>query len=524
MGKRARLVCIKLCQAYGSPGAGLCVPPNVSLDGYSSSSGANSTLLSVAQSWSFPVGHVRARGLRLSALDCGELAAALPSLPALTCEAINHACTGCEFVDSPDSIAPRTCVTKLCVEEAYADLRSITTFAPNLRSLEVGRFNASTAFMFEPGNPLLTDCRPSWTGAVTTLRSLQHVHLPVAVDCLGSPAFACALQRLTGLTHVGLDFQLGAAPVAALATQDGLRITQALAALPLVASVKLDGAFRVLGGSLGRALQALRLRKLELFERWFTEDVDGEGLSGVAGCLPNITAMPELEHMTVAGVRLAGSVELLQACSGGSSSLQSLALHWVHVNEAPLACDVLACLTALTSLSLRFNNYRDFLVQGTMRPAHSARLARAVQQQTKLQHLALWADLHDFAALATLPALTSLDFRLTAGRSLPAPVLDSYLELLASLGSLRKLALDGCFHGRGHLVQCVEGLRKLPLLQELELPSIEWSEEVVRALLPPPEQLKKVAVRIQLSERCDGVCELQQTLSEIYGVELAIWW
>jgi hypothetical protein len=528
MGKRARLVCIKLCQVYGPPGAVICPPAKVCTvqNGWvHNCSDAVAKLLSVTDSWAYPVGHVLASGLYLSARDCGELAAALLDLPALTCKAICRTPNGVAD-DNGGVVAPLTSLTRLCVLEAFADLHAVTTFAPHLRALEVRilqlpRDNGTPLGKWGPETIRL------WTGAITNLRSLQHVELPLNVSGLATPAFACTLQRLTALTHLGLDM-LGHVPAEGF---DGLRITQALAALPLVASVKLDGAIRVLGGSLGPALQALRLRRLELIEDALGRDDEREEGEDVpsgpdpipAGCLPKITAMRELRHMTISGRHLSGSsAELQRMCSGGSTSLQSLALHSVHPANLQLVLNVLARLPALTSLSLRLSLCRD----DSLRSTHDERLECVLEQQPQLRHLEVWTDAHRFMPVLTrFSALTSFHIKVLSKWHTPFQFHASDLKPIWRLTTLRKLVLDADVDddSRG---KCLRGVRKLPLLEELELPRGDWFVESVWSLVPPPEQLKKVAVGIsrKASARLRDFYQHQQMFSDDYGVELTTYY
>jgi hypothetical protein len=147
-------------------------------------------------------------------------------------------------------------------------------------------------------------------------------------------------------------------------------------------------------------------------------------------------------------------------------------------------------LSSLTKLKLSLEGFYD---HGDAQAMHSTMLAHALSRHTRLQHVDIRADLHAFVPwLAGLPGLTCLVLH-----GVYNWVREADLQLVGTLSGLSKLTLGDVQGGCRAL--CMETVRKLPLLEEVQLgyAGSAWTEEEVLMLLPPPERLRALKVRVR---------------------------
>jgi hypothetical protein len=507
IGKRARLVCTKLHQAYGPPGAVLSLQPHVPFTTKESLL-QFTPYVSIIRSWRHPSAVRRlvlGSDTSFDGTSCSTIAEALPSLRELSC-------IYSSFDPSLDcgagGITPHTALTQLQLYMATPSMRSIPALAPNLRYLHI------ESYTFSENEPSSSSV---WS-ALASLSSLQHLELHVLEEQL-SPAesFCNAMEVLTGLTHLGLH------AIGGSVLQDGHALIQALAALPHLASVTIFGV-RMLAPILGAALQAMKLTALHLGDwMWADADTPDEGLPSLSGCLPVISAMPGLEHLAISGELLGASDALFQMYRGGSTSLRSLELQHMQWGQMLPACKMLAHLTGLTALSVQF--YR--CVEGGGQPACVTRtmlrhLGAALLRHPagQLQRLEILADLHGLVpTVARLSALTNLRL------SFPVSgVLVSDLQGVGQLSSLKKMVLGPRFSRPGCHELCMETVRKLPMLEDVELPRGEWTDEEVGILAPPPAQLRRVVLNRPWSASSSAIPELVSVRQlRSYGVDVLAW-
>jgi hypothetical protein len=368
MGKRARLLCSKLCEAYGPPGALL------RLDSASASLEQPRAVLSplcqsAIRAWRHPHAVRRlslGEDVFLHGRSCCLIADALPNLLELSCGRIDPALGG-------PGITPSTTLTSLRGTTVYT-MRSAAAFAPNLRSLHI-----DSAL---PDSYWAADVEV-W-GAVSPLRSLQHLEVPVRLDQFTPPeSFCAALRALSGLTHLGLHHRAGhgseVMPPEAMEA-----FIQALDGLPLLSSLKLRG-LGCFGPSLGAALQARTLTSLHLEERSLPVAAN----ASLSGCIPDISAMTLLHHLTLTG-RVVVAYSLLVMRRGEPlRSVGSLALADVDVMCFGIERAVLDCLPGLTSLRLESSKRGGgYLLAGHREtPQDTTQLVAVLSRQTRLQHL-----------------------------------------------------------------------------------------------------------------------------------------
>ena len=574
MGKRSRLLCSKLLEVYGSPGAVVTLPcplpealttslisalcyqprhdtPLCSFKNYFF--GPYSVIL---HSWQHPVRRlVLEQGLVLDNRDCHTIATALPTLRELECWAvrpselpgtaprntlarppIGQASAGTASssallslqgrqASTHDSIhiCPHTTLTSLQVHALSSpNLHGIADFAPHLRSLRVEAPNQKEYLRCDP--TLQQD------GPLASLRALQHLHLLVEGACLSASALPSALQQLTALTHLGLHLEEASA-AATIPEADARSFVGALAALPLLATVRLVR-FRQLGPTLGAALQALRLRRLELHaqdsEGVREQDLSAEDLAVLRGCFPDIGAMPHLEHLTLAGELATCPTALVQVFRGSvNTTVTSLELRHMlqfvaHPDAVSHSLDaMLSYLPSLTSLQLQLRWARNHEQSQVL-------LAEVLAGRTQLQHLQLWWGLSSFK-LPMLPQLTALELcnqtSLEGLSSVTAQAIGSLCRLRKlTIGNTRGSHEEESFWER-HF-GWLEAVRKLPLLEELRLlKGTAWTEAEVEALVPPPERLVRVvfgcetlhSYTLTLSQGLQALAQL-----ESYGVDVAV--
>jgi hypothetical protein len=178
--------------------------------------------------------------------------------------------------------------------------------------------------------------------------------------------------------------------------------------------------------------------------------------------------------------------------------------------------EVLANLPALTMLGMELlDSYQGRPLQ---QQHDGLQLALIMAHFTQLQHVNIAAEAHGFVPwLEGLPGLTRL-----ALQFLNAPVLESHMLLVGSLTALRQLAIRGLRTG-SVCRPCMEAVRKLPLLEALELGYTGWSEHAVQLLVPPPARLKRVLLvvpDIATGKACKELDALQQL--ETYGVDVFV--
>jgi hypothetical protein len=482
MGKRARHMCGKLCQAYGAPGTMLQLTTdddggfrrcsaNITTPSLSIVKSQPTPYVSIIVCWRHPHAITRlalGRTVILDGYACGTVAS-LPNLQELSCGGIDPTIGG-------ECIYPLLSLTSMQTLAAINHTHSIAAFAPNLRSLLIEGSQRPTLPSADVG---------TWS-ALALLSGLQHLDAPLGACHLRAPSsFCAAIEDLTALTHLGLQrCWWQADDVASVEMTEAL--TQALGGLPLLSSVSLRGIFSVLGPSLGAALQALKPTSLHLEEsRAYTEGLPAINL---AACLPGISAMPLLRHLSLSGPDVFLKAQLRTPMrSEGFSCLTSLELGDVRVNDVCKACALLERLPGLTSLSLQVIN----TLAGQQYPLQTLQLAGALSRHTRLQHLEMRADLHGILPfLAFLPALTSLGLSFSPCMDLQR----ADLQVVRSLRSLRKLSLRACNIHYSQRWQLAGIVRSLPLLEQVQLHSGEWTEGEVALLVPPPKALQRVVL------------------------------
>jgi hypothetical protein len=497
MGTRARLVCSKLCQVYGPPGAVLCPPAPAPCDCSSHIAMHLTPCESIIKAWRHTAAVRRLVVSDLVLLDasaCRTVAGALPNLRVLECGRIDptHEDTG-----AVAGIATHAALTSLHAASAPNDVRRVVAFAPSLRRLRIDQFDGQNSVL---------SASDLW-GALASLRGLQSLQLPVHAQHLSPPdSLSAALSALTRLTHLGLDLNSNVAAAAAVPAEHTQRLVQALAALPHLASVRLGG-FRRLGSPLGPALQALRLASLHLHDGCCHDD--DAAPPGLAGCLPALSAMPLLRHLAVSGGRIAGSHELLRMLGTGSPALNALEMHEVHADQLEAVCDVLACirLPALTRLSLRFD---DGHKQGAFAQWHGGHLAAGLMRLRRLQQLEVHSAMRAFLTyLESLPALTSLGLSFH-GRG--GGVFQPDLGVIGTLTGLRRLVLSGNRIPPHLRAPWWRAVGQLPLLEELSFHHDGWSNQELLAVVSP-WRLRRLALLTgwaspEVSDSLDAVKQL----------------
>jgi hypothetical protein len=92
MGRQAALICSRMRQARGSPGAGLALPFANTSTRPGTALGLATPYLSILQSWQFPVTRLAlGSDVVVDGPTCHTIATALPNLKQLTCEKIDPA-------------------------------------------------------------------------------------------------------------------------------------------------------------------------------------------------------------------------------------------------------------------------------------------------------------------------------------------------------------------------------------------------------------------------------------------------
>jgi hypothetical protein len=146
MGKLSR-VCSKLEYVYGPPGATL-KPPRTAFN--ADSKDFTPTLLDAVKSWRYPAAVKRllveppkpscmAMTCNIDSMGCLTLAQALPNLETLRYSAIFRPSDGGSSHAVLSAIIPQTALVELNIQLAPSELRTISTFAPHLRSLAIAR-------------------------------------------------------------------------------------------------------------------------------------------------------------------------------------------------------------------------------------------------------------------------------------------------------------------------------------------------------------------------------------------------
>jgi hypothetical protein len=271
MGKHVRALCSMLEAVYGAPGSTLSPPERLLI---TADENFTPQLLAAIKSWRHPAAVTQLAvptkatcndyrmkdGLSdINGPGCLTLVESLPNLTALRCNGV--------FPDSGDAssneqptriIIPHTALATLGVQDPPLKLHTISLFAPNLRSLTIGRCDGFQAK------------RTLWQ-AVALLPSLQHLDLgSVQNTHLDTSHFSTAMQQLSALTHLGLELR-HVLPDEVMATDSSQRFALALYTLPLLTSFKIIN-FRSIGKALGAALEGLQLTCLELGEYLLTDD------------------------------------------------------------------------------------------------------------------------------------------------------------------------------------------------------------------------------------------------------------
>jgi hypothetical protein len=489
MGKRGRLVCHQLCSMYGAPGATLCPPPAFLT--YRSKAPA---LLHAINTWQYAAAATRleppqrARPLTtydpslLNATFCRALATALPSLRSLKWHAL--------YPNQPASsdagaapIMPHTALTSLQLQQAPRDLCALAAFAPHLRELSIARIQDLQD---------VPDGALTWLGLVALRSSLQH--LDVELDTTNSdfhtPALLDAMEDLQGLAHLGLTLPAAPLPSHLLPADKAAMFTQALAALPLLRSLKLFG-FRVFGTALGPALEGLSLQYLELGE----PDFGGEPPLQLGGCLPSLAAVRGLEHLKLYG-ELVNDVGAMQHMGAKKvPGLEALEVHGMRLHEAlPGLCSVLDCAPSLTMLSFKMCPKHHLAADTTL--PDMLPLLRTLSQHTQLRRveslgpvdvIVRW--LRDLEP-CHVAQLTSLELSRAT-----TDMLATSLGAVASLTSLKKLVFEGALTTPGRRQACINAVQQLPVLEDVEVGYGRWSHREVKSLLPPPARLKRLLLR-----------------------------
>jgi hypothetical protein len=560
MGKHARALCSELESVYGPPGTTLSPPAILTPNNTESPP----KLLAAIKSWRYPAsvtqlavptlsGHYGWIG-GSSALDgpgCHTLAESLPNLRTLICDSIFSAPDG--IWPDHHAITPHTALEVLSVSCLPINLHTISTFAPNLRSLTIGQCvyefdycgcsggsssgsgsggsssgsgsggsasGSSSGSSSGSGSGGSASARSSssparravWQ-AVAPLRSLQHLGVGgIQNDHLDTPSFGTAMRQLTALTHLGLAL-VRWSPGAVMDAASSQRCAHALAALPLLASVKIIN-FSSIGQSLGAALEALQLTCLELGGQTCDADEDYDvgwfDLPDVpAGCLPDISAMPALQQLTLntAAVRYSLLDAVQQRCSTCPTALKALSLTELQPGWFLEVCGWLANFPALTSLLLMFAP--DTSYEETDTPEeHPEALNRCLARLPQLRHLEVFHGpkctlLGQTPSLAGLQGVSRLCMNTYVYRKDElSPTQQQDIQQVGSTGSsssslkeLKLFILEGFSSSPDSEPcrrLCMQAVQQLPMLEDLSLPWLSWTEEEVRMLLPPPGRLKKL--------------------------------
>jgi hypothetical protein len=536
MGKRARLLCSTLCQVYGSPGSVLNadrVLAGVAPQGHGFFETYSPPMLQRILSWRYPEAITRLElgfDVFFDGPDCRTLTTALPNLRELTCRRIfpeqdkrtdraaslaslfkNIGNLGAKLERETIEITPHTALTSLRVMDVFPDTQGhLCTFAPNLRTLYIESFMCTQGPHYRPWETLV---------AVPSSTSLQRLHMPLITMHLMDEGFTAVTQHLSNLTCLELECMDGLSPASERSSvpADSKRLfAEGLAALPLLARIKLD-CFRSLSPVLGPALQALSgLTSLEMNEFGSYNWDPSAGRPTLEGCFPDFSAMPSLQHLALNGDQIIGSKELRKMYSTGSASIKSLELRGMQYKQLQAACELLGVVSsALTNLVLWV---KEPDARGSERSQHDQPLRQAVARHTQLQRLDIRAGLHSFVPwLATLPGLTQLTLVFDH-----TGVLEADLEVVGRLAGLKKLELGSFGKARGRLQGGIAAVRKLPVLEELQLRWEEqWTEQEVGLLLPPPERLQQLALASSSSSvNPSAACLQAMHKLELYGVEV----
>jgi hypothetical protein len=386
MGKRARLLCLQLCDLYGSPGSTLAVG-NVASNPEADTPTA--TMLKALKSWRYRESIKRldvGPSTRGGSYRGGILAEALPNL----CELV---CGGVE-----ENSSPNTLLTSLWVSDVTPGSQGgLLSFAPNLLSLHIDAFWCTPNPLHRPWDSMLE---------APTLPNLQRLYMPLITVHLMDEAFTAVTQRLSNLTCLELACVDGLQHIYDNVPDGGrARFAEGLAALPALTALKMLF-FRSLGPFLGPALQALSgLTSLEMGEYAADSWEEDDGLV-LEGCFPDFSAMPSLQHLALDGDQIIGSKELREMFSGGVASVKLLELRGMQYKQLQAACDMLNRVAALTSLQLCVHQPS---ARNTTRTKYDLPVSQALARHTQLQHLEIRAGLHSFVPwLASLPGLTKL--------------------------------------------------------------------------------------------------------------------
>jgi hypothetical protein len=514
MGKRSRILCTTLRDLHGPPGATLnlsarkptrrLLPPAPHEDPAIGAAPISSPAedapavpyQAFIQAWQHPVKRLvlsREDGC-LDCAGCDAITGHLPGLLQLECGRFYLAAAS-QF----DAHAALTCLTIRCPDATWG-LHRVPYFAPHLRALNVTCTKGKAAVFVS---------RLLWDN-LKRLSSLSSLDLPIQIEAGGQLPDT---YNLTSLTHLGLQLLQAAVPEP-VPDDEVHRFLQDLVEMPLLSSIKLHG-FRLLGGSLGLALQALPLTKLDL-KQDAPAGAAGALSSLAHGCFPDFSGMPLLEHLTLAGAPVIGSAELGSICSKGSTSLRALELLDIDHSQLQQARGLLDSFSALTKLGVKFTG-AGCVGSGALK--HNKELRHALAQHTQLQHLEVCASLALVVpCLASFSELTRLDVVLRG-----TAVGKGDLRVVQRLATLRKLVL-GEYIERGCRGLCMEAVRQLPLLEEVELWCSEWGEREVQLLTPPPERLKRVRLGMTAPSwyvETQAMLDVVQQL-EMYGVDVTV--
>jgi hypothetical protein len=217
----------------------------------------------------------------------------------------------------------------------------------------------------------------------------------------------------------------------------------------------------------------------------------------LAGCLPIISAMPVLQQLTL-NLDAAGIVPqaVQQMCREGSTTLEAISFIGLDLRGTNVACGILAECPALKKIVFKLDEDCVFYpeITGLQDPYV---LNNIIAQHTQLQHLELDGPVCHMTSLTCLQALTYLStytFEFQEDSLSPPCRPERNLQLIGSIRSLRKLAIEGCSSAMepGWRRLCLEAVKQLPLLEDLHLPYSSWTEEELRMLLPPPLMLHKL--------------------------------
>jgi hypothetical protein len=480
MGKISRRLCSELCSVYGSPGA-ILGPQVATIAPTSRTTPSAPELLAAVQSWRYPAdvkllveltigGSAMYRNALLDATTCHTVAEALPALRELRClGSIAPAPCSSSGGRLGAGIQPHTAITLLQLHGADADLGPIAAFAPNLRVLRFHNF-----CHLSPLAPAMA------LEAVLSLQGLQHLELHhFRLSSISTDAFTSAMLHLTALTHLGMTITDGCRAIHA---HKALRLTSALASPPLLASIQIMG-FRCFGPTLGTALQALRLRHLDLGELAYRLGV----LPSLQGCLPSIGSLPRLKSLRLCGKKVIGSEQLWQPSRPSSTSLRALDVGGMQPNTLPVACRLLLHCPMLTKLIITISSTNNATTTHDLQSLHEA-----LSGYTRLQHL----EMDAFSKVSWLTRLSQLTcLKLVCPQDGRIHVTDANLRVIKTLTSLRRLEFHGNLQRSASCYLCMTALRCLHLLEEAECTLGKWREADVLSLLPPPSRLRRVLLR-----------------------------